>query len=51
VSACRLRLRRTKVKEMEARPFHDACDADKVQRSCKLFFMILEDQKLLSGED
>ena len=31
--------------------FQDACDADKVQRSCKLCFMLLEDQKLLSGED
>jgi hypothetical protein len=51
VSAHRLRLRRTKVKEMEARPFQDTCDADKVQRSCRLFFMLLEDQKLLSGED
>ena len=34
---------------MEARPFQDACDADKVQRSCRLFFMLLEDQKLLRG--
>jgi len=31
--------------------FWDACDVEKVQRSCKLFFMLLEDQKLLSGED
>jgi len=25
--------------------------ANKEQRSCRLFFMLLEDQKLLSGED
>ena len=31
--------------------FQDACDADKLQRSCILFFMLLEDQKLLRGED
>ena len=31
--------------------FQDACDAEKVQRSCRSFFMLLEDQKLLSGED
>jgi len=31
--------------------FRDACHADKVQRSCRSFFMLLEDQKLLSGED
>ena len=46
-----LRLHRTQVKEMEVRPFQGACDPDKVQRSCILFFMLLEDQKLLSGED
>ena len=31
--------------------FLDTCDAEKVQKSCKLCFMILEDQKLLSRED
>jgi len=31
--------------------FQDACDADKVQKSCRLFLMLLEDQKPLSGED
>jgi len=31
--------------------FQDTCDVDKVHRSCRLFFMLLEDQKLLSGED
>ena len=51
VSAHRLRLRRTKVKEMEARPFEDACDADRVQIKCILFSILLEDQKFLSGED
>lgn len=36
---------------MEVRPFQDAYDADMVHRSCRLFFMIFEDQKLLSGDD
>jgi len=31
--------------------FQDACGADKVQRSYRFFFMLLEDQKLLSGEN
>ena len=31
--------------------FQDASDADKVQKNCRLFFMLLEDQKLLSQED
>lgn len=31
--------------------FQDACDADKVQRSYRLFFMLLKDQNILSGED
>jgi len=34
-----------------SKAFQDACDANKVQRSCRLFFMLWEDQKLLSGED
>ena len=34
-----------------SKTFQDACDADKVQRSCRLFSMLLEDQKCLSGED
>ena len=38
VSSDCLRLQRTKVKEMEARPFQDTYDVDKVQRSWKLFF-------------
>ena len=36
--AHRLRLRRTKVKEMEARPFQDICDADKVHRKMQIIF-------------
>ena len=51
MSTHRLRLQRTKVKEMEARPFRGTCDVDEVHRSCMLFFMLLEDRKLLSGED
>jgi len=39
------------VKEMEVRPFQDACDVDKVKGSCRLFFMILEEKKLLNGEE
>ncbi len=31
--------------------FQDSCDEDTVQRSFRLFFMLLEDQKLLNGED
>ncbi len=31
--------------------FQDACDVDKVHKNCRLFFMLFEYQKLLSGED
>jgi len=34
-----------------SKTFQDACDVDKVHISCSLFFMLLEDQKILNGED
>ena len=34
-----------------SKTFQDACDADKVQGICSLFFMLLDDQKILSGKD
>ena len=34
-----------------SKTFQEDCGAEKVQRSCRIFFMLLEDQKLLSGED
>lgn len=34
----RLRLQRKKLKEMEARPFKDICDADRVQRKMQINF-------------
>jgi len=46
-----LKALKNKGEEDESETFQDACDARKVQRRYRLFFMLLENQKLLNGED
>ena len=48
--AHRLRLRRTKVKEMEVRPLRMLVMQTRYRKITYFFFMILEEQKLLSGD-